>query len=77
MRLLLVFLLLLKVDQDTADALLVLLPLVCLCAGLGLGVVMGHEGMLFQFKNHMDKHFLSDTPDADCRFCKLERPVRA
>lgn len=73
MRLLLLFLLLLKVDQDTQDILFVLMPLACMVIGLGLGIVLGREGLVFQFKSHLDKHFFSATPDAQCIFCKHER----
>jgi hypothetical protein len=77
MRLTLLFLLLLNVPADCVDAALVIFPLICLCAGMGVGIMLGREGMAFQFRTHMDQHFTAAAPVADCRFCKMERGLKA
>lgn len=77
MRLALVFLLLLRIDPEYVDVALVILPLVCLCGGMALGILLGREGFAFQFKSHVDKHFFAVNPVAGCRFCNLERGLRS
>ena len=60
-------------EQDGAHVALVLLPLAALAMGLGLGIILGREGLFFQFKEHIDRHSVLETPVRTCRFCHEER----
>ena len=72
-RIFLVLVLLRISQQDGKDLALVLLPLACLALGMGFGIILGREGLFFQFKEHIDRHSTLETPVKACRFCREER----
>jgi hypothetical protein len=76
MRLFLVFVLLLDPSIETRMAILAVLPFVTLFAGLFLGAAIGRDGIAYQFRRHIDKHFFQVGPAPGCSFCKMERGVR-
>lgn len=73
MRVWAAFLLFQITQQDGENVALILLPLACLALGLGFGILLGREGLFFQFKEHIERHSILTTPVSTCRFCKEER----
>lgn len=67
-------------DISASDAVfnvaLIMLPLAALVFGVGMGIVLTKLGYFIVFREHLDKHFFSSTPDRECPFCREERGIR-